>query len=217
MLLSPSFNAELLRGMVLEAKGLWEEAAALYDRILAATPAHEGAHKRKVAALRGQGKLEAAATALTTYLATWQADLEGWAELAELNIALGQHRQAAFCIEELLLAVPSASMWHTWYASVLATIGDADALRTAQKHYAAAIELSEGDDVRALFGAVAVAAALAKSGASSSVVVDGEDGDSVADLPGLAAERLVQLYTQKAPGQLVPLVKAALQALRPSK
>ena len=80
--------------------------------------------------------MEGAAAALATYLSTWQADLDAWAELAEVYIALGQHRQAAFCIEELLLAVPSASSWHSWYAAVLATVGDVDALRTAQKHYA---------------------------------------------------------------------------------
>ena len=32
--------------------------------------------------------------------------------------------------------MPSASTWHAWYAAVLATVGDVDALRTAQKHYA---------------------------------------------------------------------------------
>ena len=72
----------------------------------------------------------------------------------------------------------------------------------------AAIELSEGNDVRALFGAVAVAAALAKSGAKES-----DSGSSSAELPGLAAQRLVQLYQQKAPAKL-PLVQAALQALQ---
>ena len=72
----------------------------------------------------------------------------------------------------------------------------------------AAIELSEGSDVRALFGAVAVAAALAKSGAKET-----DSGSSSAELPGLAAQRLLQLYHQKAPAKL-PLVEAAIKALQ---
>lgn len=38
--------------MVLEARGEWDAAAAVYDGILAAAPTHEGAHKRKIAMLR---------------------------------------------------------------------------------------------------------------------------------------------------------------------
>ena len=38
--------------MVLEARGDWDAADAAYDAILAKAPAHEGAHKRKIAVLR---------------------------------------------------------------------------------------------------------------------------------------------------------------------
>ena len=180
--------------MVLECRGEWEAAAGVYDAILAKQPSAEGAHKRKIALLRSRGQLEGAAGALVTFLETWQSDLEAWAELGEVYTLLGLHRQAAFCIEELLAAAPGASAWHTWYAAVQCTVGDAEALRLAQKHYAAAIELSEGRDVRALYGAVAVAAQLG----------GGEGGE----LGSLAASRLRQLYAARAQAKAGLLEKA---------
>ncbi len=45
-------RAERLRGMVCEARGDWDAANAIYDAILVKAPAHEGAHKRKIAVLR---------------------------------------------------------------------------------------------------------------------------------------------------------------------
>jgi len=106
---------------------------------------------------------------------------------------------------------------------VHATIADAESLKIAQKHYAvrgpsrplplarltraqAAIELSEGTDVRALYGAVAVAGALQRiKGGSSSA-----DG---AEIAALSAERLRQLYAARAPTK-VPLLSASLLALQ---
>jgi len=48
----PPACAARLRGMVLEARGEWEAADAVYDLILAKAPSHEGAQKRKIALLR---------------------------------------------------------------------------------------------------------------------------------------------------------------------
>jgi hypothetical protein len=74
--------------------------------------------------------------------------------------------------------------------------------------------LSEGNDARALYGAVAVAGALAKKGGAQR---QGDDATSAsAELPLLAAQRLVQLYEAKAPDKL-PLVRAALQKLQARK
>ena len=38
--------------MFYEARGEWDTAASVYDDILAKSPAHEGAQKRKIALLR---------------------------------------------------------------------------------------------------------------------------------------------------------------------
>ena len=238
--------AARVRGMVYEARGEWDEAEATYDAILAKAPAHEGAHKRKIAMLRcvlgvrrgdfyaractcaltraplslcsGRGKLSAAAAALVAYLETFQADADAWAELADVYTALGLYRQAAFCWQELLAAAPGAAPWHAAYAAVLATIGDGDALRLAQKHYAAAIELSDGKDVRALYGAVAAAGALArlggKGGGAGATSAGGATSSASDEVAALAGARLAQLYAALSPGKAA-LAAAAVAALGP--
>ena len=50
--------------MLLEAKGQWQQADDAYDAILAAAPAFEPAHKRKVALLRRVAVLRASSAAV---------------------------------------------------------------------------------------------------------------------------------------------------------
>jgi hypothetical protein len=150
-----------------------------------------------------------------TYLETFQADLEAWAELADVYTCLGLHRQAAFCWQELIVAAPGAAPWHAAYAQVLATIGDAESLKLAQKHYAAAIELSDGRDARALYGAVAAAGALARLSAGAARGGGAEAGEGAAEqVAALAGQRLAQLYAAHSPGK-VKLAAAAVAALGP--
>lgn len=156
------------------------------------------------------------------YLETFQADADAWLELADVYTCLGLYRQAAFCWQELVVAAPGAGAWHCAYAQVLATLGDADALRLAQKHYAAAVELSDGRDARALFGAVAAAGALQrltqttgppkkdKSDKSDSALQPGMGASD--ELAQLAGQRLRQLYAAHAPAK-EPLAAAAVALL----
>ena len=129
---------------------------------------------------------------------------------------LGLYRQAAFCWQELVAAAPGGGPWHCAYAQVLATLGDADALRLAQKHYAAAVELSDGRDARALFGAVAAAGALqrAQSAAKKSDPPPPPSG-AADELAALAAQRLAQLYAARAPDK-AQLAAAAVAAVGPA-
>jgi tetratricopeptide (TPR) repeat protein len=150
------------------------------------------------------------------YLETFQADADAWAELADVYTCLGAYRQAAFCWQELIAAAPGAGPWHCAYAAVLATLGDADSLRLAQKHYAAAIELSDGRDARALFGAVAAAGALARLPARSGGGA-AEGAAAVSDdVAALSGQRLAQLYTAHAPAK-APFAAAAVRALAGGK
>jgi tetratricopeptide (TPR) repeat protein len=143
-------------------------------------------------------------------LETFQADADAWLELADVYTCLGLYRQAAFCWQELVAAAPGAGPWHCAYAQVLSTIGDADSLRLAQKHYAAAIELSDGRDARALFGAVVAAGALQRAQPPPK---KGDPPPGSADaLAGLAAQRLAQLYAAHAPDKAT-LAAAAAAAL----
>ena len=202
--------------MTHEALGEWNEAVAVYDAILAKAPSHEGAQKRKIAVLRSRGKLAEAAAALVEYLDTFQADADAWLELADVYTSLGLYRQAAFCWQELVAAAPGAGPWHCAYAQVLATIGDADSLRLAQKHYAAAVELSDGRDARALFGAVAAAGALQRAQPPAKKGEAAPTPTAADELASLAAQRLAQLYAANAPDK-APLAAAAIATMRAAK
>lgn len=70
------------------------------------------------------------------------------------------YSQAAFCYEELLLHTPQNVALYVQYADVLYTIGGSS-VRTAHQYYAAAIKLSGGENVRALYGVCCAAATLA--------------------------------------------------------
>ena len=70
------------------------------------------------------------------------------------------YSQAGHCYEEALLHQPHSIATHVQYADVLYTLGGPQNQRLAQTHYAAAIKLSQGANVRALFGVCACAAQL---------------------------------------------------------
>lgn len=100
-------------------RGLYEEATAAddkallkvlksYDELLEEKPANIPVLKRKVALLRGLGKVADATKALTELLDSSPIDAEAWAELAELYFLQGAHAQAVFCLEEVLLITPNA-------------------------------------------------------------------------------------------------------------
>ena len=187
---------ERLKGMAAEARGDWAGAEAIYDAILAVSPAHEGAAKRKAALLRSQGLLPACAAALVAFLDVHQADCEAWAELAEVYTELGALRPAAFCVEELLAAAPGSPLLHTQYAELVAAAGDEAGAALAAKHFAAAVELSGGCHVPALFGLLATSASTGKAHAG--------------DLAQLAADRLRQLYAAGSAPGTAALAEAAI-------
>jgi hypothetical protein len=68
--------------------------------------------------------------------------------------------QAASCYEEVLLHQPASIATHVQYADILYTMGGASNYRNARSYYAAAVGLSNGDNVRALYGLTAATAQL---------------------------------------------------------
>ncbi len=68
--------------------------------------------------------------------------------------------QAATCYEEVLLQNPTSIASHVQYADVLYTIGGPSNYRTARTYYAAAVDLSGGENARALYGLCAASAQL---------------------------------------------------------
>lgn len=185
-----------LEGMWLEAKGWWEQADRFYENLLQEHPQDQKVMKRQVAALKAQGKLLEAAQALRKYLETFQADFEAWRDLAELYLSLSMVRQAAFCQEELLLSSPANPIYNLQYAEILYTLGGMENLKAARSYYAAAIEYSAGENVRALWGVCLVDAALKQLSGKSSKSSKGEGSSDLADVAG---EVLAQMYRCKCP------------------
>ncbi|EPS72343.1 hypothetical protein M569_02413, partial [Genlisea aurea] len=141
-----------LEGLWLEAKGIWTEAEKAYDSLLEDNQFDQVIHKRRVAIAKAQGNLLKAIEWLNKYLEIFMSDHDAWRELAEIYLSLQMYKQAAFCYEELILSLPTVPLYHLAYADVLYTIGGLENLHSAKKYYAAAIELTGGKNVRALFG-----------------------------------------------------------------
>ena len=192
-----------LKGSVLEAKGEWGKADALYQEILKENEADQGAWKRRVAVCKGKGDLAGAAKLLKQYLKVFMADAEAWEEAADVYVGLGLFKQAAFCLEEVILANPQNPHTHLRYADVLYTLGQPGNLRTAMQHYATALELTDGQSARALYGATCVYSHLC--GLKGPLKATAEE----AKLPKLCAEVLNKKYTKEAPAKL-PFVQDAL-------
>mmetsp|Transcript_6003 Transcript_6003/g.5133 ORF Transcript_6003/g.5133 Transcript_6003/m.5133 type:complete len:164 (+) Transcript_6003:197-688(+) len=106
--------------------------------------------KRKLAAKLGEaGSCSAAGVEeLSKDMANFQTDTEVWQELTMAYASQGQMQQAAFCFEEVLLAMPHSLYNIITYAELLASAGEND---DARKYYCLALEHDEGH-VRALWG-----------------------------------------------------------------
>ena len=70
--------------------------------------------------------------------------------------------QAAHCYEELLLHQAHHIPYYVQYADILYTIGGSSGqnFRTARSYYSAAVQLSKGTNIRALYGLCACSAQL---------------------------------------------------------
>lgn len=64
--------------------------------------------KRRISLLRTLSRPSDAINALTELLESSPADIEAWAELADLYLSQGFYSQAIFCLEEVLLVAPNA-------------------------------------------------------------------------------------------------------------
>lgn len=199
-----SMRVGRLEGMWYEAKGSWQKAEKVYSNLLTENPSDTVLHKRRIAMAKAQGNMTAAVEGLNKYLETFMADYDAWRELAEIYTSLQMYKQAAFCFEELILAHPTNALYHLGYAELLYTLGGIDNLRTARKYYSAAIELSAGQNMRALYGVCLCGAAMNQPKARGRT----EEKESQ-ELISLAASVIVKEYKEKAPSK-VGLVSSIL-------
>ena len=116
--------------------------------------------KREVAMLRAQGKLPEALLRLSAFVDTFQIDGNAWHELAELNILMGRHREAAFCYEELITSAPATPVYHTKYAELLYTLGGSENVELARHHFAQSLTLQKDANHRALLGLLLCASSI---------------------------------------------------------
>ncbi|KAG9992918.1 tetratricopeptide repeat domain-containing protein, partial [Aureobasidium melanogenum] len=156
-------RVQALRGLYEEATATDEQALLKvlksYDEILEEKPANVPVMKRKVALLRGLGRLDQATKTLTELLDSSPIDAEAWAELAELYFSQSMHSQAVFCLEEVLLIMPNAWNIHARLGETLFVSAGAaeDAggklklLADAQRSFCRSIELCD-DYLRGYYG-----------------------------------------------------------------
>ncbi|KAK3863968.1 hypothetical protein Pcinc_030304 [Petrolisthes cinctipes] len=146
-----SLRVRKLKAMRLEALERFDEAMDIYDSIIRQDETNSTARKRKVAVLRGQGRITEAIKELTEYLKIFMSDSEAWQELCDLYLKEGDYSKAAFCMEELILTNPHNHLFHTRYAEIKYTQGGLDNMEIARSYFSQAAKLNP-NNVRALYG-----------------------------------------------------------------
>ncbi|KAG7155964.1 ER membrane protein complex subunit 2-like [Homarus americanus] len=126
-----SLRVRKLKAMRLEALERFDEAIDVYDSIIRLDETNSTARKRKVAVLRGQGRIADAIKELTEYLKIFMSDGEAWQELCDLYLKEGDYAKAAF--------------------SNAVLNGNLDNMEIARSYFCQAAKLNPGN-VRALYG-----------------------------------------------------------------
>jgi len=138
-----------LEGFAAEERGDIKAAEEIYASLVG-QPLEDGvtnsdmiAMKRQAALLRAAGDFVGAIEHLNKILSITMCDIETWLELADVYERVNNLPYAAFCFEEVLLAMPwNYRVWvraaEAWYS--------AGELLIARKYFAYAVELSRGSD-----------------------------------------------------------------------
>ena len=210
-----SSRVKRLEGMSLEAKGRVDDALKTYDAILDESPSDQRAMKRRVAALASAGRDKEAIEALAKYLDTFMADTRAWERLAGMYQERGAYRLAVFCWEEVVSAEPSVHYHHRRLAECLYTLGLEEDLRAARKYYAAAVDMSNATDVRALYGLALTDNRLRKGKGKAKGHPDTEtpDGDGQVPVTELGRHAGGLIRKMYAAGEKIGAVKPGLLAI----
>ena len=161
-----SVRVKKLKAMRLESVERYDDASALYRRILEQEPANTVAMKRQVAIHKAQNKPVDAIKELTEYLKKFMSDQEAWLELVDLYIAQQDFKKARYSMEEVLLSNPHNHLFHQKYAEILYTIGDLDSMEKSKKYFLQALKL-DNNNMRALYGVFLSASHLATASKDS--------------------------------------------------
>ena len=197
-----SSRVKRLVGIQCEAKAQYPAASETYAELLEANPANALAMKRRVAVLKGQGKVKEAVKTLNAFVDQFQSDVTAWQELAGLYLSMSKYDAAAFCFEECILHDPMNHMLHCRLAEVYYTLGD---YPTARKYFAQALEIKKTGNVRSLHGLAACCNAIAESSKLSKEQRGRSEVNEA--LHSHAASELASLYSKEAPALLPALEK----------
>ncbi|KAF4747629.1 ER membrane complex subunit 2 [Perkinsus olseni] len=200
-----SHRVQRLVGQCNEARGDYDAAEEVYEGIMEEASDDMVTEKRKLAAKLGEVGVVGRRTtpfgtrptyymvvvllqpttaggveALSSDIANFQTDTEVWQQVAMAYAAQGQVQQAAYCFEEVLLAMPHSIYNILTYAELLASAGQTD---DARKYYCLALEHDE-NHVRALWGLL-------------TTIPPNADNKTEAKLRNLAVGRLRSIYNEQ--------------------
>ncbi|CAL8071403.1 unnamed protein product [Calicophoron daubneyi] len=148
-----------LLGMYLEKSGSYDDARAVYTRLLNDDETNLFARKRLIAILKAERKTVEAVDELKRYLETFMSDFEAWNELADLYLSEGDYKHAAFCMEEMLLSNPHNHLYCQRYAEIKYTEGGQENLELARTYFAQACQLNPCN-LRSVYGLLLTCSAL---------------------------------------------------------
>jgi len=163
--------------------------------------------KRKVAALRSQGKYKEAIEALHAVLKVFQADTASWLELADLHLSLCDYQSAAFCYEEVILVMPTSAPLYCRLAECLYTLGGGENLVKARQYYSVSLTHQKAqNNSRALYGLLAACREIQALPAKK--VPEGE-GDVTASMLDWCLEQLAARGRKKDKGDSATVAVAS--------
>lgn len=198
-----SIRVSRLRGMLLEMQGKFELAEEKYSIILERDPQNYRVMKRMCGLAKSRGNVPAAISACIAYLKLNAVDRDAWEELADLYVSQGMCKQAAFCMEEILLLDPFVGASHRKYADILYTLGGNENLAMALQYYSSAIKFSNGKDLRALYGICLCSTHLA----TAKAYVKKKEED---ELHSLSSDLILKMYRARNKNGKHEIVKAVL-------
>lgn len=121
-------RVQRLQGMLLEAKGDYDGAIALYDRLLQENPANISVLQRTAATYKAQGNFNEALSELNKIVELNSADATVWNEIADIHIRLSNYDEAAFCLEEVTLLDPNNHLIQTKLGDLYYSMGEGSLL-----------------------------------------------------------------------------------------
>lgn len=158
-----SCRRDMLNARIAEAKCRWDDALSMYTKVVESNPLRCIAYKRQIAVLKSQFRTQEAIALLNYYLSIFSRDVEAWAELCALCLSRGRLEHALFAANEVVIHSPLDHAAHTLVADVYMTIGGADNVLNARRHYGTSLHCKQKKNLRALYGMWLASATLSKS------------------------------------------------------